>query len=332
VATNATYLSNANNIAGFMINNEVISTAYGNALYDGANADCSGDCHQFKGSAYRYLMLLFQQNTAKTQYSYVLKSSADAVWNLARNTNTTVFAVNWAGPTQTNVDELQDDSACMALSLYAEQLGGYPGSGIPANQYEAENATIHNISLEAIYTNFTGWGYLAGWNANGQSVDFHVSLPNPGGRTLTFRYAAGAGNASRAITINGVNAFTNLIFANTGSWNNYNVASVSYNFPAGTNTITMTYNSALGSANYLNLDNMNVSDLRFTGVTALPGGPVQLSWNAATGQTYHVQFINSLGSSLWSNLGGTITATSTTTIATDPASTNAQRFYRVIKP
>jgi len=35
---------------------------------------------------------------------------------------------------------------------------------------------------------------------------------------------------------------------------------------------------------------------------------------------------------LWSNLGGTITATSTTTIATDPASTNAQRFYRVIKP
>ena len=43
-----------------------------------------------------------------------------------------------------------------------------------------------------------------------------------------------------------------------------------------------------------------------------------MSWNAVTGQTYHVQFVSPLGSTLWSNLGGTITATSTTAIATDP--------------
>jgi predicted alpha-1,6-mannanase (GH76 family) len=329
----ATYLNNANNIAGFMTAHEIISTAYGNALYDGDNAGCGGDCHEFKGPAYRYLMLLYQQNTTKSQYSYVLRSSANAVWNLARNTNSTVFAVNWAGPTMTNVDEPQDDAACMALNLYAGQSGAYPGSGLPANQYEAENATSHNLSLEAIYPNFTGWGYLAGWNANGQSVDFHVTFPSPGARTLTFRYAAGAGNASRAISINGVNIFTNQAFAGTGSWTNYSAVSVSYNFHAGTNTISMAYNSALGSGNYLNLDNLTVSDLRFTGITALPGGPVQLSWNAVTGQTYHVQFASPLGSRLWSNLGGGgITATSTTATATDPAGTNAQRFYRIAKP
>ena len=220
----------------------------------------------------------------------------------------------------------------MALSLYAGQSGAYPGSGIPANQYEAENATLHNIGLEANGTGFTGWAYLAGWNGDGQSVDFHVNFTNAGGRTLTFRYAAGAGDASRLISINGVNVFPNQIFAGTGSWTNYNVVSVSYNFPAGTNIITMAFDSALGSANYLNLDNLAVTDLSITGIAVLPGGLVQLSWNAVSGQTYHVQFMNPIGSGLWSNLAGTILATSNSASATDTIGINPQSFYRVINP
>ena len=328
----ASYLANANNIANFMINNEIVSTAYGNALYDGSNTGCGGDCHQFKGPAYRYLMLLFQQDTSKTAYSHVLKAGADAIWNLARDASGTVFAVNWAGPTQSAVDELQDDEACMALSLYASQAGAYPGSGIPANQYEAENATVHNIGLEANGAGFTGWGYLAGWNGNGQSVDFHVNFPKAGGRTLTFRYAAGAGDASRLIRINGVNVFLNQKFAGTGSWTNYNVASVSCDFSAGTNTISMVFDSAHGSANYLNLDNLTVTDLSITGITVLPGGLVQLSWNAVSGQTYHVQFASTPGGSSWSNLNGTIPATSNSASATDTVGANSQRLYRVINP
>jgi hypothetical protein len=74
------------------------------------------------------------------QYLNVLKASGDAIWNLAREPNLNVFAVNWAGPPQTDVDQNQDNAACMGLSLYASLAGAYPGSGIPANQYEAENA------------------------------------------------------------------------------------------------------------------------------------------------------------------------------------------------
>ena len=255
---NAAYLTNANDIANFMVNHEVISTTYGSALYDGSNTGCGGDCHEFKGPAYRYLMRLYQQNTSQSQFGSVLKASVDAIWNLARDTNVTVFAVNWAGPSQPAVDEPQDDAACMALSLYAEQSGAYPGSGIPANQYEAENATIHNIGLEASNAGFTGWGYLAGWNSDGQSVDFHVFFPTAGACTLTFRYSAGAGAASRLISINGINAFTNQTFASTGNWTNYNSVSISYIFPAGPSTISMAFNSAMGNSNYLNLDNMTV--------------------------------------------------------------------------
>ena len=327
-----TYLTNAHHIANFMINNEFVSTAYGKVLIDGSNSTNTDDAHEFKGPAYRYLMNLYKKDTTKTQYYTVLKNSADAIWNLARETNLNVFAVNWAGPAQTNVDQQQDNAACMGLNLFAEQFGAYPGSGIPANQFEAENATIHNILLEANGSGFTGWGYLAGWNASSQWVDFKVNFPTPGGRTLTFRYAAGAGNASRLIAINGSNAFTNLAFASTGSWTSYNSVSVAYTFPAGLNTISVMINPAFGNANYLNLDNLTVTDLRITGLTVAPGGAVQISWNAVPGQTYHLQYATPPIGVTWNNLGNVITATNTTASATDTVGGNTARYYRLRTP
>ena len=266
----ASYLTTAHNIAGFMINNEIVPTGYGNVLYDGDNSSCGGDCHEFKGPAYRYLMRLYAKDTSKTQYYNVLKASADAIWNLARN-STTTFSVNWAGPLQSSVDEPQDSAACMALNRFAQQYGAYPGSGIPANQYEAENAILHHIGLEAIYSGFTGWGYIAGWNSDGQWIDFKVNFATAGTRTLIFRYAAGAGNASRLISINGANAFPSQSFPNTGAWNSYSTISVSYNFPAGLNTISVIYNSSLGNSNWLNLDNLTVQ----------PPGPVTIALQGA---------------------------------------------------
>lgn len=328
---NLTYLNNAHSIANFMVNNEIVATAYGNALHDGDNSGCGGDCHQFKAPAYRYLMRLYRKNTTKTAYYNVLKASADAIWNLARETTNTVFAINWAGPAQTNVDQGQENAAVAALNLWAKQSGAYPGAGVPANQYEAENATVHHIGWETNYGSFMGWAYLAGWNANGQSVDFKVFFPTPGGRTLTFRYAAGAGNASRLIAINGTNAFPNQTFASTGSWSSYNKLNVSANFPAGWNTISVAFNSALGNANYLNLDNLVTTDLRVTDLTVAPVGQAQLTWGAVSGLTYHVQYSRSIGGG-WSNLGAPITATNNTARATDTLGNDSARYYRIVLP
>jgi len=266
----AAYMVNAQNIGSFMIANEVAATANGNVLYDGANNDCGGDCHEFKGPAYRYLMRLYSR-TFQGPYYNVLKSSADAIWNLSRNTNTTVFSVHWGGPTQTNVDQGQDNAACIALSRFAQQFGSYPGTGIPANRFEAENATLHHIGLEAIYAGFTGWGYVAGWLGDGKWIDFNVNFQTGGTHTLTFRYAAGAGNATRLIYINGVNAFPNQNFPSTGAWSAYSTVSVAYNFPAGPTLISLVYNSALGSGNYLNIDNLTIPTL-----VAAPPGPLMV--------------------------------------------------------
>ena len=331
------YLANANNIAGYMLNNEVTTTAYGLVLYDGNNTSCSGDCHEFKGPAYRYLMRLYAKDTTKFQYYAVLKASADALWHLALNPTSTVFSVNWAGPSESSVAQSQDNAACIALSRFAEQYGPYPGSGIPAHQYEAENATLHNVGLEARYGAFTGWGYITGWNANGQSVDFNITCTTAGPHTLALRYAAGTGAASRLISINGTNTFRNQTFPSTGAWDSYATNTVSCTLPAGPSTISVVYKSSFGSANYLNLDNLVVAGdapetVRLTGISLASTGTVHLTWTTISGLTYQVQYRSAIGSGAWTNLGASILATNTAASAEDSGKAAGLRYYRVVQP
>jgi predicted alpha-1,6-mannanase (GH76 family) len=333
----ASYLANANNIAGYMINNEVTGTGYGPVLYDGSNTGCSGDCHEFKAPAYRYLMRLYAKDTSKTQYYNVLKASADALWNLALTSTSTVFSVNWAGPSQSAVDQAQDNAACIALNRFAEQYGPYPGSGIPPNQYEAENATLHNLNLEALYAPFTGWGYIANWNANGQSVDFNITCAAAGAHTLAFRYAAGTGDASRLITVNGVNTFLNQSFPATGAWNSYATNTVSCTLPAGASTISVIYKSSYGSANYLNLDNLIVGgdppeSILITSANFPSPGKLHLAWNTIGGRSYRVQFRTAAGSGTWTNLGAPVLATNSSTSADYSLSGTSKGFCRIIEP
>jgi len=334
---NSGYLANADNIAGYMVNNEVTATLFGPVLYDGTDTGCAGDCEEFKGPAYRYLMRLYAANTNQTQYYNVLKASANAIWNLALDSTSTVFSVNWAGPSQSTVAQSQDNAACIALNRFAEQYGPYPGSGIPANQYEAENATLHNIGLEARYGAFTGWGYIADWNANGQSVDFNINCTTAGPHTLAFRYAAGAGNASRLISVNGVNTFHNQSFPSTGAWDTYATNTVSCDLPAGPSTISVIYKSSYGSANYLNLDNLVVGGdapvtIRITGVSLPTPGSIHLTWTTVTGLSYHVQFRAAADGGTWTNLGAPIIASGPTASADDTLSATPQRYYRIVQP
>jgi predicted alpha-1,6-mannanase (GH76 family) len=126
--------------------------------------------------------------------------------------------------------------------------------------YEAEAGTLHGLGTEATYAGYTGTGYVAGWNGDGQWVDFAVQADRDGLYTLTFRYAAGAGAASRYLYVNGASVAANLAFAGTASWSSYATVTVG-NVPlhAGGNTVSLIYDSSKGSANYLNLDNLKVT-------------------------------------------------------------------------
>jgi predicted alpha-1,6-mannanase (GH76 family) len=257
LATNdATYLADAHHVAGFMVRNEVTPTRYGPVLFDGTNEGCRGDCHQFKGPAFTFLSEL-NRDSPRSAYRTVLQASADALWNLARQSSLNLFAVDWSGPPQSAASEAQESAAAIALSEFARTQGPYPGPGVPSNRYEAEDATLHSLGLEDRSAGFSGWGYVTGWNADGQWVTFQPHLKS-GAHRLTFRYAAGAGDAKRVILINGRRAGASLFFPGTGSWDNYRTVSVRDRFPAGLNRIRVTYDGSQGSRNPLNLDRMVV--------------------------------------------------------------------------
>jgi predicted alpha-1,6-mannanase (GH76 family) len=332
----SSYLANAHKIAGYVINNEVTSTSYGPVLYDGSNSGCGGDCREFKGPAFRYLSRLYALDTTKTQYYTVLKASADAAWNLAQDTTNIVFAVNWAGPPQSTVDQGQENAACMALNRFAELAGPYPGPGTPANQYEAENASIHHIALEALYGSYTGWGYLAGWKTDGSWVDFTINCATPGPHDLVFRYAAGAGNASRVIKTNGVVLVSNQLFTNTGAWSAYTTLKVSCNLPAGPSTITLQFDSTHLSSNYLNLDSLTVlgdapEQISLQASLAAPGS-IRLSWNSRVRETYRVQYKTDPSANAWTDLSSPFIAGGTNLTITDTLGTDQIRYYRISQP
>jgi predicted alpha-1,6-mannanase (GH76 family) len=320
----ASYLTNAHHIASFMVADEVVPTRFGNVLYDGADSGCTGDCAQFKAPAFRNLMRLYAKDTTKIQYYRVLKASADAVWNLARDTNSNLFASNWAGPEESTAEQGQDNAACAAINLFAELAGAYPGTGASSNQYEAEDATIHNLSLEATYGSFTGWGYLASWGSDGQSVDFNINVPSATSYTFTLRYAAGAGTASRLISINGVNVFPNQSFPGTGSWSSYNTVALTHALRAGPNTISIVYSSTFGSRNFLNLDNLTLIPPTPGPISiAIQGQNAVISWSGA-GILQSAQAITGP----WADVAGN-PASPYTVGPTGIASPDGGRFYRL---
>jgi predicted alpha-1,6-mannanase (GH76 family) len=249
------YLTDAHAVAGYMLSAETKMTADGAVLFDGTNTHCGGDCQQFKGIGYRYLKTLYDLDPSHTEYAAVLDASAHAAWDLARGTGD-VFAPDWSGPAMSPITIAAQSSAAMALSLYAGSLGAYTGAG---TRYEAEDGVVHAIGLEATHAGFGGWSYLAGWHGDGQWVDFRVDVASAGTYHVGIRYAAGAGDASRLVYANGQNAVANFALPSTGSWDTWQTANVDVTLPAGKSTISIIYNSSLGSTNYANLDWLTVA-------------------------------------------------------------------------
>ena len=244
------YLADAHGVAGYMLAHETESTAAGRVLFDGTNAHCTGDCAQFKGIGYRYLAEL-QAADPRDDVAAVLAASPRAIWDDARGAGD-LFATDWAGPPVAPAPIDAQSSAAMTLNLYAASLGDAPPPGDA--HYQAEDGVDHAIGLERTHAGFAGWAYLAGWDHDGQWVDFHVSVPAAGSYTLTLRYAAGAGDASRLIYATGANAVPDLALPPTGSWDTWSTATTTLSLPSGASTISVIYNSSLGSHGYVNLD------------------------------------------------------------------------------
>jgi len=142
----------------------------------------------------------------------------------------------------------------MALNVFAALCGAYAGDG--TDGYEAEDAFIDHVALEATHGGFSGWGYVAAWAGDRQSVEFTVQVPAAGNYRLQFDYAAADGDATRAVLLNGVALSPPLIFPSTGSWDVWAEVGPTVGLAAGVASIKVVYDAAGGSAKYLNLDRL----------------------------------------------------------------------------
>ncbi|TMR93975.1 glycoside hydrolase family 76 protein [Nonomuraea basaltis] len=130
-------------------------------------------------------------------------------------------------------------------------------------QLQAEAGTLHGLNTESLHAGYTGSGYLAGWNADGQWVDLNANVSRSGRYDLTFRYAAGAGAASRYIYVNSAGVAGNFAFPSTGAWTTWGTQTLTnVQLQAGANTISVIFNGSRGSTNWLNFDELT---LRYTG-------------------------------------------------------------------
>ncbi|HEX9103438.1 MAG TPA: glycoside hydrolase family 76 protein, partial [Polyangia bacterium] len=253
----AAYLADAEHIAAHVLAAQTTATPDGKVLFDGTNAQCGGDCQQFKGIAYRHLGTLVAADPAGTSdVAALLRASALSIWSRARGAGG-LFAVDWAGPATDAASIDADSSAAMALSRFAATLG--PGAPATPDRYEAEDGVVHALGLEATHGSFSGWGYLAGWNADGQWIDLRIHVASAGNYKVTLRYAAGAGDAARLVYLNGATAIGKQPLPSTGSWDTWASSTVMLALPAGDSTLSIIYNGAMGSSGWVNLDYVAVA-------------------------------------------------------------------------
>lgn len=163
-------------------------------LSDGNDTQCSGDCALFKGIAVRGLVAF----AAACNYAPALslaQISTASLWQNAREATSTSFSVDWSGPPPNLDYSLYIGNAISALAALGSMAGANSSSSSPSAPsllgrpiltalqrkrlgdatsiyIEAENGLLFSLGYEAVYGNFSGWGYVAGWESVDQSVQY----------------------------------------------------------------------------------------------------------------------------------------------------------------
>ncbi|HVH43875.1 MAG TPA: glycoside hydrolase family 76 protein [Labilithrix sp.] len=244
-------------IGSYMLAKETEMTPLGTVLSDGPCGSKGGnDGEQFKGIGARYLADLFKADPSKVEFKDVLVRSSNAIWTLARDPSTNLVSCYWPGPHQpdfTSVNALS--SAAMTLAVTAQLMG--KAVPRPPLEYQAEEATLHGVGLEASHVGFEGWGYLAGWGTDGQWIDFPLNVPTAGSYDIEFRYSS-ADDAARELYLNGATVQARFDFPKTGGYDNYLIVTKTVTLKAGQNGLSVIFRPSSGSKGYLNLDRIKL--------------------------------------------------------------------------
>ncbi len=166
-------------------------------------------------------------------------------------------------------------------------------ASIPQVQTIAAGTSATNLPTENVWAGAQNPPYICCWGSQGQYVTFSFSV-NAGSTNLALRYSAGNGVAHRKIELDGSVWVADQAFAATADWNTW--TTLTLNQPAlaaGPHTLKVWFDSAAGSDQYINLDNLTVTEV----VVAPPPAGVVVSAGYAD---------SAIGLTPWSGSPGTI--------------------------
>jgi hypothetical protein len=137
----------------------------------------------------------------------------------------------------------------------------YSTSGTQSSQRLAAGKAATNLKTETTWPGAQDPPYVCCWNQQGQFVTFTFTVP-AGETTFVLRYSAGAGPAKRKIELDGSVLAAAETFPATAGWSTWSTVSLNQQLAAGTHTLKVWFDTTAGSTQWLNLDNLTVSQSR----------------------------------------------------------------------
>lgn len=128
--------------------------------------------------------------------------------------------------------------------------------GVNKPAYEAEFDVHTNVSTNTNHPDYTGTGFVDGFESQGDAVTFDgIEVSDGASYELRFRYsAANSGGATRTVYVNGEKV-GQITFPQTADWDTWATASISGNlYENQTNTVKIVYED--GDSGAMNLDNL----------------------------------------------------------------------------
>ncbi len=124
-------------------------------------------------------------------------------------------------------------------------------NGVSKAPYEAEHASLTEVSTNTNHNNYYGDGFVDGFSGQGDAVTFDINVPAAGTYSVAVRYCAGTETAKRTLILNNSTNLS-ITLPKTSNWDTWGSYIANVTLSKGKNTIKIAYNS--GDYAGINLD------------------------------------------------------------------------------
>lgn len=183
-------------------------------------------------------------------------------------------------------------AASFLLAFIALLCNCFVQGSMASTQTLAAGKAQTNLPTETTWPGAQDPPYICCWGSQGQYVTFSFAVAATGPTTLALRYSAGDGAITRKIELDGATWVAKQTFPGTASWSTWATLTLSETLSAGAHTLTILFDVPSGSAGYLNLDNLTISQASGTTSQTLAAGKAQTnlatesSWPGAQDPPY----------------------------------------------